>query len=156
MMLNKKAGVQVRAGATGTGQSHLRNAAWCERENIAKRSFRRVGAAQEGSHVGFAAVDGQFEGSFAVTAAQRVGWQHSSASAHGGHMSRTWSSRRRPIWRGRGVLQLLYDLQRQTSVGGSIHSCSGRGEKAMAGMCVMVRMMILDIEIIVNKCIGSI
>ena len=64
--------VQVRAGATGAGQVHLRNAAWCERVNNAKRSFRRAGAAQEGSHVGFVVVDGQFEGSFAVTAGQRV------------------------------------------------------------------------------------
>ncbi len=56
----------MRAGATGAGQVHLRNAAWCERINNAKRSFRRAGAAQEGSHVGFVFVDGQFEGSFAV------------------------------------------------------------------------------------------
>ena len=66
----------MQAGATGAGQGHLRNAAWCERENNAKRSFRRAGAAQEGSHVGFdeklVAVDGQFEGSAAVTAGQRV------------------------------------------------------------------------------------
>ena len=62
----------MRAGATGAGQGHLRNAAWCERENNAKRSFRRAGAAQEGSHVGFVAVDGQFEGSFADSAGQRV------------------------------------------------------------------------------------
>ncbi len=48
--------------------------------NNAKRSFRRAGAAQEGSHVGFVAVDGQFEGSFAVTAAPRV--RFGSTAAH--------------------------------------------------------------------------
>ena len=62
----------MQAGATGAGQGHLRNAAWCGRENNAKRSFRRAGAAQEGSHVGFVDVDGHFEGSFAATAGQRV------------------------------------------------------------------------------------
>ena len=72
MLLNKGRGVQARAGATGAGQSHLRNAAWCGRENNTKRSFRRPGAAQEGSHVRFVMVDGTFEGSVAVTAEQLV------------------------------------------------------------------------------------
>ncbi len=63
------------------GQSHLRNAAWCERENYAKRSFRRAGAAQEGSRVGFVAVDGPFEGSAAVTAAPRVRFDSTAAHA---------------------------------------------------------------------------
>ena len=71
----------MRAGARGAGQSHLRNAAWCERGNNAKRSFRRAGAAQEGSHVGFVIVDGQFEGSAAVTAAQRVRFGSTTARA---------------------------------------------------------------------------
>ena len=58
------------------------------------------------------------------------GWEHSSARAHGGHIRRTCPSRRRPIWRGPGVLQLLCDPNEQTCVGGSIHSCSGRRETA--------------------------
>ena len=60
-------------------------------ENNAKRSFRRAGAAQEGSHVGFVLVDGHFEGSFAVTAGQRVrlrAQQHTRARrAHSPHLS---------------------------------------------------------------------
>ncbi len=53
-------------------------------------------------------------------------------------------------------MQLLYDRNKQTSAGGYILPCSGRREKAMAGMCVMVRMIILDIEIIVNMFIDTI
>jgi hypothetical protein len=89
-------GIQVRAGATGAGQSHLRNALWCKRRNNTKRSFRRAGAAQEGSHVGFDGVDGQFEGSAAVTAAQRGGWQHSSARAHGWNITNIGTFERQP------------------------------------------------------------
>ena len=74
-------GVEVRAGGTGAGQRHLRNAAWCTRENNAKRSFRRAGAAQEGSHVGSVFFDGHFEGSAAVTAGQRVRFGSTTARA---------------------------------------------------------------------------
>ena len=78
----------MQAGATGAGQGHLRNAAWCERENNAKRSFRRAGAAQEGSHVGFVFVKGDFKGSAAVTAAQRVRLvaQQSTAGTFAAHV----------------------------------------------------------------------
>ncbi len=44
----------------------------------------------------------------------------------------------------------------QTSVGGCIHICSGRREKARAGMCVMAVVIMLDIKIIVNMFIDSI
>ena len=76
------------------GQSHLRNAAWGGRENNAKRSFRRAGAAQEGSHVGVVFVDGQFEGSAAVTAGQRV--RFGSTAAH----ARTAGTFAAPVPRG--------------------------------------------------------
>ena len=87
-------GVEVRAGGTGAGQSHLRNAAWCGRKNNAKRSFRRAGAAQEGSHVGFVGVEGHFEGSAAVAAGQRV--RFGSTAAH----ARTAGTFAAPVPRG--------------------------------------------------------
>ena len=60
-----------------------------------KRSLRGADAAQERDHVGFVAVDGDFEGSAAVTAAQRVG-DNSNASSCGAKY-RTCPSRPHPL-----------------------------------------------------------
>jgi len=60
-----------------------------------KRSLRGADAAQEGDNVGFAEVDGNFEGSAATTAVQRVG-DNSNASSRGAKY-RTCPSRPHPL-----------------------------------------------------------
>ena len=53
-------------------------------------------------------------------------------------------------------MQLLYDLQEKTSVGGCVQACSGRREKARAGMFMMTAVIIFDIKNIVDMLIDSI
>ena len=116
----------MQAGATGAGQGHLRNAAWCERENNAKRSFRRAGAAQEGSHVGFVFVDGNFEGSAAASVPRgdvRFGVDEEFCNFCA-------TPKSRPV-----------------EGGASIPAAAGVRQRR-AGKCVMVRMIILNIIII--------